>query len=155
MGCARSQKYNDICQSEEKKFEALMAKYCNTVRDSQTSNQNSNNYGLVNLVSDQENFNEVDMCHCKFSWTDGLEIAIVVILVLFTLRFLKKKYGLFRSNQRSRKMSQMQVFFSNLPTDSQRALPPTAPYVSVASPDIHPPLPSKTAENTKPWISSG
>ena len=112
MGCVRSQKYNEICKSEEEKFEALMAKYCNTAGDNQSSMQKSNNYGLVNLVSDQENFNDVNVCHCKFSWTDRLEVAIVVILALFVLRFLKKKYDAFRSNQRSRKMSQMQAFFS-------------------------------------------
>ena len=130
-----------------------MAKYCNTARYSQSSMQKSNNYGLVNLVSDQENFNDVNVCHWKFSWTNGLAVAIMVILVLFVLRFLKKKYDAFRSNQRSRKMSQMQVFLSKLPSDTQKALPPSAPTVSVASPDIYPPLPTKSAENTKPWIS--
>ena len=91
MGCVRSQKYGEICKSEEEKFEALMAKYCNTAGDSQSSMQSSNNYGLVNLVSDQENFNDVNVCHCQFSWTNGPEVAIVVILALFVFRFLKNK----------------------------------------------------------------
>ena len=60
MGCVRSQKYKDICTSEEERFESLVSKYCDTAKDGQTSKQNSNNYGLVNLVSDQENFNQVD-----------------------------------------------------------------------------------------------
>ena len=132
-----------------------MVKYCNTAGDGQSSMQKSNNYGLVNLVSDQENFNDVNVCHCSFSWTDGLEVAIVVILALFVLRFLKNKYDEFRSNQRSRKMSQMQAFFSKLPLETQKALPPTVPTVSIASPYICPPLPTKSAENAKPWITTG
>ena len=155
MSCVKSQKYGEICKSDEGKFEALMAKYCNTAWDGQSSMQKSTYYGLVNLVSDEENFNDVNVCHCSFSWTDGLEVAIVAILALFVLRFLKNKYYEFRSNQRSRKMSQMQAFFSKLPSDSQKALPPTAPTVSVASPDIYPPLPTKSAENSKPWLTTG
>ena len=70
MGCVKSPKYVEVCKSDEGKFEGLMAKYCGTQGDRQSSIQKSTNYGIVNLVSDEEDIYDVKECSCSFNWTE-------------------------------------------------------------------------------------
>ena len=158
MGCDKSIKFTEICKKDEPKFQTLLSKYCGSGGDQQTSLQKSTNFGFVNFVSDEESDTKYDVqeCSCSMSWTDILEIIIVAVLALFVCRYLKKKFDDFQSAKRSKKLTQMQAFFSRLPSDSKTAMHPTAPVVTVTAPDIYPSLSQKSAEasSAKPWLSN-
>ena len=158
MGCDKSVQYEEICAKDEPQFKNLLHKYCQQGGDQQTSLQKSTNFGFLNIVSDEETDAkyEVQECKCSMGWTDVLEIILIAFLALFLCRFLKKKFDSFQSEKRSRKLSQMQAFFSRLPSDSKTAMHLTAPVSLQTAPEIYPTLPQKSPEtqNAKPWLSN-
>ena len=54
MGCELSIKYPKICLKDEAKFENLMDKYCGQGRGNQDSQMSNSNYGILNVVTDEE-----------------------------------------------------------------------------------------------------
>ena len=156
MGCDKCTKFTEICKRDEPKFESLLSKYCGSGGEEQSSLQKSTNFGFVNFVSDEESTYDIQECSCSMYWTDWLEIIIAVILALFVCKYLKNKFDDFQSAKRSKKLTQMQAFFSRLPSDSKTAMHPTAPVVTVTAPDIYPSLSLTAAEtsNAKPWLSN-
>ena len=111
MGCEKSSKNIEICKRDETKFENLLSKYCGSEGDEQSSVQKSTSFGFVNLVSDEESTYDIKECSCSMSWTDWLEVIIIVILALFVFKYLKNKFTEFQSAKRSKKLTQMQAIF--------------------------------------------
>ena len=92
MGCTRSKLFPELCQSQETP-ELIQSYYSqnkgeNKLEKFQDSSDNVN-IGLINYKSDEESFTS-NMGE-EFHYTDILEIAILIIMILFIIRFLRKR----------------------------------------------------------------
>ena len=92
MGCTPSQLYPELCQSQETP-ELIQAYYDQNKGESKLEkfqDQSDNvNIGLINYKSDEESF--ISNMGEEFHYTDLLEIAILLIMILLIIRFLRKR----------------------------------------------------------------
>ena len=72
MGCEMSSKYPQICLKDKAKFENLMFQYCGKSQANQESKVANSNYGLLNLVTDEESLDERTYQSCSWHYMDTI-----------------------------------------------------------------------------------
>ena len=72
MGFELSTKYPKICLKDEAKFKNLMGKYCGQSKGNQESQMSNSNYGILNVVTDEENIDERMSQSCSWHYTDTM-----------------------------------------------------------------------------------
>ena len=126
MGCARSSKFPEICENQEKIFTEMLSKYCSSNKDKVSSDMETvnNNYGLINLDSNSETFEEEkSISSCSFHWTDCLELVILGILISAVLKLGFNRLQKIRYKRKQKKLHGLRTLYR----EELQALPASQP----------------------------
>ena len=126
MGCSRSSRFPEICKNQEKLFIDMMSRYCTSDKEKVNSKMEAtnNNYGLINLDSNSEIFEEEkSIPSCAFHWADCLELVILGILLSAVLKLGFNKLQKIRSNRKQKKIQGLRSLYRQ----ELQALPASQP----------------------------
>ena len=127
MGCELSIKYPEICLKDEAKIENLMGKYCGQSKANQESKISNLNYGILNVVTDEESIDERTSQSCSWHYTDTMECLLIGILMTFMIRVLYRKFQEYRTKQKAKKLAGLWVIYQQALDTRSLQLSPTAP----------------------------
>ena len=100
-----SLKYPHICQKDEEKFEGMLGQFCEKGQSGQKSKIYNSNYGLFNIVSDEEHMDArkyVETEQCPWHYTDTFECLNLGFVLAFVLKILYKRWQVYRANRGSK-----------------------------------------------------
>ena len=95
-------------------FENLMGQYCGKSQANQESKVANSNYGLLNLVTDEESLDErtyQGSSNCSWHYTDTMECLLIGMAMAFILRLLYRKFQVYRAKKKEEKLNGIQVIY--------------------------------------------
>ena len=114
IGCKKSKKYNQICEYDEAKFEGMLGEYCGKDKTGQNSEVDNRNFGLFNIVSDNEKMDAreyVTTEQCPWHITDTIECLILGFILAIVLKFLYSKWQVYRVKKAEKKLNGIRVIY--------------------------------------------
>ena len=94
------------------------------------SNVANLNYGLLNLVTDEESLDErtyQGSSNCSWHYTDTMECLLIGMAIAFKLRLLYRKFQEYRIKQKEKKLAVIWIIYQQALDTRSIPLSPTAP----------------------------
>ena len=85
--------------------ELIMKKYCGQSKGNQESHMSNLNFGILNVVMDEESLDERTSQGCSWHYMDSMECILLGMAMALIIRVLYMKFKEYRTKQQAKKLA--------------------------------------------------